>query len=154
MLVLSFFRITGNRRVILSAHSTPSDLQREPPRKRTSAQRQRKDKYSAPVRKAGVTLRTLEGRLIRDVRADLIKHVGGTPSVTQRVLIERAVMLTVQLGRMDAKALADGAMSEHASREYLAWSNTLTRTMKALGIKGASERTPSLKEFLAARSAA
>jgi hypothetical protein len=85
---------------------------------------------------AGVTTRTAEGRLIRDVRRDLIKHVGGEPSATQRVMIERAVMLTVQLGRMDAKALADGAMSEHASREYLAWSNTLTRTMKALGTKG------------------
>jgi hypothetical protein len=144
----------GNRRVILSAHSTPSDLQPEPPRKRTSAQRQRRDKYSAPVRKAGVTLRTIEGRFIRDVRSDLIKHVGGTPSTTQRVLIERAVMLTVQLARMDAKSLSEGAMSGHATAEYLAWSNTLTRTMKALGIKGASERTPSLQDYLAAKNAA
>lgn len=95
---------------------------------------------------ANVTTRTIEGRLIRDVRADLMKHVGGKPSATQRALIERAVMLTVQLSRMDAKALRDGAMSDCASREYLAWSNTLTRTLKALGLKGPPERQRTLAE--------
>jgi len=103
---------------------------------------------------AGVTTRTAEGRLIRDVRADLIKHVGGAPSAPARALIERAVMLTVQLARMDAKALRDGAMSEHASREYLAWSNTLTRTMKALGLKAAPAKPPTLAEVRARGAAA
>jgi hypothetical protein len=134
--------------ILVTTRSTTSDPQRTATRKRTAAQRQRKDTYSRPCRVAGVTTRSAEGRLIRDVRADLINHVGGAPSATQRVMIERAVMLTVQLGRMDAKALADGAMSEHASREYLAWSNTLTRTMKALGIKGAADRAPSIKDFI------
>jgi hypothetical protein len=91
---------------------------------------------------ANVTTRTIEGRLIRDVRADLMKHVGGTPSATQRALIERAVMLTVQLSRMDAKALREGAMSDHASREYLAWSNTLT----ALGLAGPKPKARTLAE--------
>jgi hypothetical protein len=102
---------------------------------------------------AGVTTRTTEGRLIRDIRRDLIKHVGDAPSATQRALIERAVMLTVQLSRMDTKALRDGAMSDHASREYLAWSNTLTRTMKALGMKGPAPKAKTLAEIRGQKAA-
>jgi hypothetical protein len=124
------------------------------PRKRTAADRQRKDTYSRPVRMAGVTTRTSEGRLIRDVRRELIEHTGGAPSATQRALIERAVMLTVQLARMDARSLSEGAMSGHATAEYLAWSNTLTRTMKALGLKAAPPKAPSLAEVRARRGAA
>ena len=135
----------------MTTPSASSGTQAAMPRKRTTADRKRKDPHSRPVRVAGVTTRTAEGRLIRDVRADLIKHVGGAPSATQRVLIERAVMLTVQLGRMDAKSLVDGVMSDHASREYLAWSNTLTRTMKALGLKGPPERQRTLAEVRAAQ---
>jgi hypothetical protein len=122
-------------------------------RQRSTAERHRKDTYSRPVRMAGVTTRTSEGRLIRDIRRDLIKHVGDAPSATQRALIERAVMLTVQLSRMDAKALRDGAMSDHASREYLAWSNTLTRTMKALGMKGPAPKAKTLAEIRGQKAA-
>jgi hypothetical protein len=126
--------------------SAASGTQVAAPRKRTTADRQRRDAYSRPVRMAGVTTRTTMGRLIRDVRADLLKHVGDAPSATQRSLIERAVMLTVQLARMDAQALRNGAMSAHASREYLAWSNTLTRTMKALGLKSAPPKARTLAQ--------
>jgi hypothetical protein len=134
-------------------HATSPDTQPPQKRKRTSAERQRKDGYSRPCRVAGVTTRTAEGRLIRDVRRDLIAHVGGAPSAPARALIERAVMLTVQLGRMDAKALADGAMSDCAARQYLAWSNTLTRTMVALGLEAAAPASPSLADIIAAHHA-
>jgi len=127
--------------------TTPSGTQTTVPRKRTSAERQRKDPYTRPVRVAGVTTRSAEGRLIRDVRRDLIEHLGGTPSPAQRLLIERAVMLTVQLARMDGKSLKEGAMSEHASREYLAWSNTLSRLLRQLGLKGAPPKPRSLAEI-------
>lgn len=127
--------------------TTPSGTQSPVPHKRTSAERQRKDPYSRPVRVAGVTTRTAEGRLIRDVRRDLIEHIGGAPSPAQRLLIERAVMLTVQLARMDGKSLKEGAMSEHASREYLAWSNTLTRLLRQLGLKGAPPKARTLEDI-------
>jgi hypothetical protein len=61
-------------------------------------------------------------------------------------------MLTVQLARMDAKALEDGVMSGHATREYLAWSNTLTRTLKTLGMKGAPPKPPTLEDIRAGRA--
>jgi hypothetical protein len=135
------------------SQQTQSDPQSTLPQTRTAAERQRKDGHSRACRWAGVTARTREGKLIRDIRDGLIRHVGGAPSATQRALIERAVMLTVQLARMDAKALADGAMTEHASREYLAWSNTLTRTMKVLGLEGVAEKPTSLSDYISSRAA-
>ena len=37
----------------------------------------------------------------------------------------------------DARAIEAGEFSDHASRQYLAWSNTLTRTLRALGLAAA-----------------
>lgn len=131
----------------MSAHSVISDPQPTEDRKRTAAERQRKDRYSAPVRWAGVTARSREGRMIKGTRSDLIAQVGGEPSPAQRIMIERATMLTVQLARMDAKSLADSAMSEHATREYLAWSNTLTRLLGRLGLKNTPPKARTLAEI-------
>jgi hypothetical protein len=71
---------------------------------------------------------------LREFRQELIAHVGGSPSATQTALIDRATVLQNHLTTMDRKVAEDGVMSDHASRQYLAWSNTLTRTLKALGV--------------------
>lgn len=97
--------------------------------------------------------RTREGRLARQARADLTAHVGGRPSAVQRVLIDRAVQLTLHVARLDIRLAERGEMSEHAAREYLAWSNTLTRTLRELGLRPAAERAPSLAEHLRAHAA-
>ncbi len=87
--------------------------------------------------------RTSEAKLIDQVRVDLTTHVGGKPTATQRLLIDRAAMLTFQVHMMDRQALKDGAMSEHTCRQYLAWSNTLTRTLTALGLEaGRASKDP------------
>ena len=132
--------------------STQSSQQLPQPkaaRQRTSAERQRRDRYSVAARWAGLTARTPEGRFLKDVRADLVRHVGGKPTTAQRVLIERACMLQLQLARMDAKALETGAMSAHASREYLAWCNSLRRCMAELGMKGEPPPAPTLADIMA-----
>jgi hypothetical protein len=56
---------------------------------------------AAPIRRVSQTVslpkvdgRSTLGKLMRQVRADLIRHVGGRPSATQTMLIERAVTLT------------------------------------------------------------
>src|SRR6516164_3056089 len=41
----------------------------------------------------------------------------------------------------DISILDANAMSDHDHRHYLAWSNSLTRTLEKLGMKGAAERT-------------
>jgi hypothetical protein len=91
---------------------------------------------------------------MRRTRADLVAHVGGAPSATQRALIDRAVMLTVHLAMIDRKALQPGAeLTEFDRRQYLAWSNALTRLMRQLGPKCAAEKPPSLSDYIAQAAA-
>lgn len=98
--------------------------------------------------------RTKTARLIRDMRADLVAHVGGRPSATQRVLIDRAVTLAAHLDRMDAEAFANGGMSDHARRQYLAWDGSLRRALLALGLTGKPQRAPTLRDYTAANATA
>jgi hypothetical protein len=81
--------------------------------------------------------RTREARLMRGTRAALIAHVGGKPSVVQQTLIERACQLQIRIAMMDRDFSTGGVQTEHDSRTYLAWSNSLTRTLKALGLAAA-----------------
>lgn len=114
--------------------------------------KRRIDPYSRPGRWAKVDGRSNEAVLARDVRAALVQHVGGNPSAVQSILIQRAVMLSVHLAMMDRKALEDGALSLHASRQYLAWNNGLTRTVRELGLRGASDVTAATLQDLLATS--
>ena len=98
--------------------------------------------------------RTWEAKLLREVRQDLTAHCGGTPSATQRALIDRATWLTLYVARIDRRTAEGGTMSEHDSRTYLAWSNSLARTLAKIGLKGAADRAPSLKDYLATKTAA
>jgi hypothetical protein len=88
---------------------------------------------------------------MRQVRADLIRHVGGRPSATQKMMIERAVTLTGYLARLDAEALSPAGLSDHRRREYLAADGSLRRTLREIGLKGAAATPPSLADYLAAR---
>ena len=105
--------------------------------------------YSRPATLAKMDGRTVEGRLVRDTRAALLAHVGGTPSATQRALVERAVQLTLRIATMDRKFAETGVQTEHDSRTYLAWSGSLSRALRDLGLKGAAERPRSLKDVIA-----
>ncbi len=96
--------------------------------------------------------RSADAVLLRRTKAALSAHVGGKPSATQRALIDRAAQLTLHVARMDAKAMEDGCLSDHASREYLAWSNSLARTLALLGLDAAKASAPSLREYLASKS--
>ena len=102
--------------------------------------------YSRPHRLAKLDGRTREAALMRDTRARLIAHVGGSPSAVELALIERAAQLTLKVAQLDAKLDAN-AMSDHDHRHYLAWSNSLTRTLEKLGMKGAAERSPSFSDY-------
>ena len=53
--------------------------------------------YSKPATLAKLDGRTREARLMRDTRAALTRHVGGSPSATQRMLVERAATLSLHV---------------------------------------------------------
>jgi hypothetical protein len=72
----------------------------------------------------------------------LLTHVGGRPSVVQQTLIERACQLQIRIAMMDRDFANGGVQTEHDSRTYLAWSNSLTRTLRELGMNEAPAPTP------------
>ena len=91
--------------------------------------------------------RTKEAALLRRVRADLTAHVGGGPTASQAVLIERAAVLSLQLARLDISLAAGAPVDEE---RYLAWSNSLGRVIARLG-PPRKPPLPSLAEHLARR---
>lgn len=105
--------------------------------------------YSRPTALAKLDGRTREARLMRQVRAELTAHVGGNPSATQRQLIERCAWLSLHVAQLDARTAEGRALTDHDSRQYLAWSNTLTRTLRQLGLEGRKQRPPTLQDLIA-----
>src|ERR1700686_337783 len=67
--------------------------------------------------------RTKEAMLMRRVRAELLAHIGGNPTVTQRLLIDRAAILTLKAAQIDLKILAGEELTTHDNQHALAWMN-------------------------------
>ncbi|WP_376092802.1 hypothetical protein ACE7GA_24345 [Roseomonas sp. CCTCC AB2023176] len=102
--------------------------------------------YAGLARLSDLDLRTRHGRILRGVRTDLSAHVGANPSATQRLLIERAAQLTLRVAIFDDRLAEGGGMTDHDSRQYLAWSNSLTRALRALGLKGGEAKPRTLAD--------
>ena len=97
--------------------------------------------------------RTKEARLLQGIRADLVAHVGGAPSATQRALIEQIAQLQLRVAVMDRRFAETGAQTDHDSRTYLAWANSLSRLLRQLGVKARAADAPDLRSYLAQRAA-
>ena len=107
--------------------------------------------YSRPGPLANIDGRTKQAGLLRHVRKSLTDHVGGSPSVVQQHLIERIAWLSLHVAQLDAKMLANGdSRTLHDSNQYLAYSNSLSRALAALGLKAPAEQPQSLAQLLAA----
>ena len=105
--------------------------------------------HSRPGVLALVDGRRAEAQLMKRVRDDLVKHVGGKPSATQKILIDRAAALALRIHLMDQAELKSDFMSEKNAREYLCWTSALSRLLRQLGMQGAKERAPTLQEIMA-----
>ena len=95
--------------------------------------------YSKAIVSArGLDGRTKEGRLLSATRRALAEHLGGETNLSapQRALIERCAMLQLRIAALDARII-DGTFTEYDSKVYLAFSNSLTRTLTALGVQPA-----------------
>jgi hypothetical protein len=106
-----------------------------------------------------VTLKKVDGRsrlgrVMRQVRTDLLQHFGGQPSATQRILIERAVTKAGYLARLDSEALSPDGMSDHRRREYQAADNSYRLILRELGLKNAPvhQRAANLQDYAASRA--
>jgi hypothetical protein len=92
---------------------------------------------------------------MKDIRAELVDHTGGSPSVTQRMLIDRIAVLMLRMELMDRRSLQAGDLTEKDTREYLAWNNAVARMLKTLGLEGkpAKAKAKTLADHLAERAA-
>ena len=106
--------------------------------------------YSSNAALSKLDGRTKEARLANGLRADLIQHVGEKPSTTQLMLINQAVQLQLHIALLDRKS-AERELTDHDSRYYLAWCNSLSRLLRQIGLKSAPQPRQSLTEHLAQR---
>jgi hypothetical protein len=108
--------------------------------------------YSRTLRRGaiGATIdgRSTIGRYVRDLEAQLVAHCGGHPSITQRLLIDRAIKTTVQLAALDEKLAAGAGWTDHDSRTHGGLINRQRLLLRELGLKAAAAPAPTLVKQL------
>lgn len=109
--------------------------------------------YSRSRSLAKIDGRTREARFLKAARAELIEHIGGRPSVTERALIERAVWLLLRMELLNGRLTGGDSFTHHDQLGYLGWSNALGRCLRELGLKPRTEAPSSLAQYIAARKA-
>lgn len=93
--------------------------------------------------------RTREARLVKCLHDDLVAHVGGKPSVTQRVLIDQACALRLRIALMERDGIGEREMSQQRQIQFLAWTGSLTRLLRDIGLEGAPAPKPTHSEWMA-----
>jgi len=88
--------------------------------------------------------RTKEGRLLKNCRKALLKHVGANPSIPQLALIERASWLELRCAVLDAKQI-DGTFTAYDANMFLALVGGLRRLYREIGIQ---QPAPTFSELL------
>jgi hypothetical protein len=96
--------------------------------------------YSSAGAMAKVDGRSKEAGFMRRLRRELTEFVGG-PNAIQKQLIERCVRLSMAVELLDERLFKHGHLSDRDQRQYLAWSNSLSRTLRLLGLKPAKPAT-------------
>jgi hypothetical protein len=92
---------------------------------------------------------TAEGNFARQLEVELIAHVGGLPTITQRLLIDRTVSIMLKIERFEAK-IDSGEWTAHDSRTYGGLNNALRLMLRALDAgRPPKARAPSLAEVIA-----
>lgn len=123
--------------------------------KRTSADRRPFGPYSRRLQRGaiGASLdgRSELGRFVRHLEAELVAHVGGAPSITQKLLIDRIIRTRLQLDALDEK-LAAGSFAPHDQRTYGALLNAHRLGLRELG-KPAKAQPQDALQYLANKRA-
>jgi hypothetical protein len=91
--------------------------------------------YSRPHMLAKVDRRTQSGKLLDAVRAELLEHVGPNPTPVQRMLIQRACVLSLRLAQIDRKIFEEREFTVMDNNQAVAWQNAMTRCLVALGVR-------------------
>lgn len=96
---------------------------------------------------AGLDGRSAEARFLKTVEAQLTQHVGGDPSVAERVLITRLSRIILRLSLFDDK-IASGLGSDFDLKVIGGLDSALRNGLARLGLKGTATKT-TLADLLA-----
>jgi len=110
--------------------------------------------FSRALRRGAIDNRSREGRFLSAARHRLSQHLGGDPSTTQLVLIDRIAWLMLHCFMLDQRIAAGGDWGENDRKCYLAFSNSLVRSLREIGLEAGAGREPTLAEVLKADRAA
>jgi hypothetical protein len=96
-------------------------------------------------------------RRLKDLIGDITSDLGGAENISEaeRVLVRRAAMMTLQAELMEQRFSENenGAASSQQIECYGRTTNTLRRTLEALGLeRRAKTIVPTLSEYLEART--
>jgi hypothetical protein len=94
--------------------------------------------------------RSTEGRFCRDLEKQLIDHIGGSPSIAQRLLIDRIVKIRLQLDMLDQKLLSP-AFTDLDRRVFGALQHSFRLCLQQLGMKSIPPPEPSFNEHMRRR---
>jgi hypothetical protein len=90
--------------------------------------------------------RTALARAINLMRRELVKHVGGKPSIAEALLIDRIVHKAVKAYIYETNFFID--QNQGSKDHYLALVNSLRLDLQVLGIKRNEEKALDLAEYL------
>jgi hypothetical protein len=91
--------------------------------------------------------RSKEGRFLSAVQADLVQHIGGSPTVGQSLLIRRIARTMLSLEILDLK-LASGNWNECDARTQGGLNNNVRLSLRELGLRPPAAKRPSLADVL------
>jgi hypothetical protein len=96
--------------------------------------------YSKAVILARPDGRSREARMLNRCRNVYAEYLGGWDKLSppQQALIERIAMLQLRVAKLDEKMLT-GQFTDFDTKQYLAWSNSLVRAMREVGLTSPEE---------------
>jgi hypothetical protein len=90
--------------------------------------------------------RTALAKAINLMRSELTKHVGGAPSITQSLLIERITHKAIKAHIYETNYLR--SIEQGSKDHYLALVNSLRLDLQCLGLKPKAAKVLDLSEYL------
>src|SRR4051794_6786938 len=94
-----------------------------------------------------------QGQFIRRLEADLIEHIGGEPSITEWLLIQRIIRLQLRLDLFDRKLTSDpSSWTPHDDRTFNGCQNAFRLALRELGFKPRAKPAPSFEDYMREQS--
>jgi hypothetical protein len=113
--------------------------------------------YSKPLRRGvlgDLDGRSKEGRFLKTIERDLIEQIGGSPSVSQQLLIRRIARAMLMLEILDLKLANNENWNQCDAATQGGLNNNVRLCLRELGIKAPAPKRQSLAAYLAEKSAA